>query len=204
MVDPSGQFSSPRQYWGYKIEDAIQDFYEEDHPGLMPILKSKRVFRVDNPARWLFPDVYDPNTDLWLEVKPLSIDGVQKGEAKRLLNNVALPGKPDTTWDSPFIVTLVTGENFITVNVAGVVYWVSEEEVDQALISVVLGAAAYSAKDLLKYVNASAASAVIRGFGLRPALAYARTLALTGKAADRTREQQYWGIASINSLLLGF
>jgi RHS repeat-associated protein len=193
-VDPSGHYSTVRQYYGYAVEDAIQDFYEEDNPGPKRILKSKQVFRKDEPGRWLFPDVYDPNTELWLEVKPLSIKGVIDGEAKRRLNIVALKGGPDLFWVSPLIVQIATGESFVTVNVAGVVYWAREDQVEDVLKSLIASGVAYSAKDLLKYVSTRALSGAIQG-SIRPVLARAAALGINGKSADNSRLGQHLGIA---------
>ena len=185
----SGNYSSVRQSWGYNIEDAIQDFYEEDHPGKRPILRSKKVFRKDDPWRWLFPDIFDPNTGLWLEVKPLSISGVSKGEAKRRLNLSALPGQPDLFWISPLIVSLATGDRFITVNVAGIVYYADENDVRDGLLELVADGAAISARELVKYIGKKAAAEII-GEGLRPVLGRISELAISGRQADSARLQQ--------------
>jgi len=204
MTDPVGSYSTYRQYYGYAVEDAIQDFYEEDHPGEKPILKSKRVFRKDTPAQWLFPDVFDPNRNKWLEVKPLSVPGVATGEAKRALNMMALPGDPELLWQPPLLLHIVpTGETFVSVNIAGVVYYQREDLVQAELLTAVASGVAYSAKDLLKYVSVQAGKALIQG-SVRPVLSYTSSLALQGKAADYSRGQIMTSIAGLTTLMIGF
>lgn len=200
--DPSGHYTT-RQHWGYSVEDAIQDFYEEDHQGgELPILKSQRVFRIDVPTRWLFPDIFDPNTDKWLEIKPLTRSGVIQGEAKRFLNLMALPGGPDFQWIAPLIVTIGTGESFLCVNVAGIVYYRNEDEVkDNLLQTMIASGTPYAARDLL--AAAGRGGLTLPRSGTRSLLARSLVKISLANGADKSRTGVMWGISSLNTAMGG-
>lgn len=202
-ADPSGQYSSYEQVLGYDAEEALQDLYEEEHPGDL-INKNKRIFRADKPLRWLFPDIYNVTKKEWLEIKPLSISGVAAGEAKRFLNSKALPGSADASWVPPVLVELGDGEQIVCVNVLGVVYYQSADLVDKELITVIAAGGVFLERDLLKYVFQRGANAVVTGgLRLRPALTYSTSLAEGGKTADIGRAEMMWGTSAILGLMGG-
>ena len=193
-IDPSGHYSDARQELGYAAERVIREAYRVTHPDDLSILEGKRVERLDDPNRWLLPDIYNvsnPADIRWIEIKPISSKGIASGEAKRRFNNWVLPGRPEFEWVVPPVLTTDGGTEIVAINIDGVVYYQDKRLVDDTLVKAIKAGIGVATEELLRDMLGR------RAFlsGLRPAYAFASTV---GRAALSGLGLEF-GVASENA-----
>ena len=153
-VDPTGHEMSWESYMGYEAEKTIDDEYAATHRGDDVYYGARQSgFSL---KRYLKPDIFNKSNHKLLEIKPISAGGVQDGPLA-IGKDIALFGpfgySPEVAWQprSCILETDDDGPIFV-INVGGIVYYKSTDELKWQLIAV---GSIKAASDLLPYLRLS-------------------------------------------------
>jgi RHS repeat-associated protein len=133
QVDPTGFYS---QEDGYDAEDAIFEIYERDHP--TDGATGGKWARLGTVGHRLKPDILNPTTQRFLEIKPFSISGIYSGGIQLALYSAAFAPfgyLPDYDWIPSDRKITIRGRPALFVNVGGLIFYTDELRLSEEFLA---------------------------------------------------------------------